>query len=317
MLVDITSTGICGTDVSIYSGKIPVHHPLIMGHEVAGRVAAIGADVDADLGPGSRVVLDPNIYCGRCYQCTKGQENICTSGWLMGRDGDGGFREAVAVPASNVYALPDNIDDLVAPLIQVLTVCAHGQRSAPLFPGDSALVLGLGVTGLLHLQIAKARGASPLIGVTRSAAKRELAEDLGADLTVDAADPRAEERIREATGGRGPDVVIEAVGQVETLADAITWVRIGGNVVLYGTITARSGALPFYQLYYKEITLTNPRAAKAEDFPASIAMVASGAVRLRPLVTEVFALTEAARAIDATKRGATLKVILDHKGGLG
>jgi L-iditol 2-dehydrogenase len=287
-----------------------------MGHEMAGRVAAVGSAVDGRVPTGARVVVDPNVYCATCYQCSKGQENICTSGWLMGRDGDGGFTETVAVPASNVYALPAEIDDLVAPLIQVLTVCTHGQRSAPLFPGDSALVLGLGVTGLLHLQIAKARGASPLIGVTRSAAKRRLAEDLGADLTLDATDPRVEDRIKEATGGRGPDVVIEAVGQVETLATAISWVRIGGHIVLYGTITASSGALPFYQLYYKEITLTNPRAAKAEDFPASISLVSSGAVTLRPLVTEVFSLTDAARAIDATKRGATLKVILDHKGGL-
>jgi L-iditol 2-dehydrogenase len=288
-----------------------------MGHEMAGRVAAVGSAVDGRVQTGARVIVDPNIYCSACYQCSKGQENICTSGWLMGRDGDGGFTEAVAVPASNVYPLPAEIDDLVAPLIQVLTVCTHGQRNAPIFPGDSALVLGLGVTGLLHLQIARARGASPLIGVTRSPAKRKLAEDLGADLTLDPADPSVEDRIKEATGGRGPDVVIEAVGRVETLASAISWVRIGGHIVLYGTITAASGALPFYQLYYKEITITNPRAAKAEDFPASVALVASGAVELRPLVTEVFSLTEAAQAIDATKRGATLKVILDHKGGLG
>jgi L-iditol 2-dehydrogenase len=310
--LDVSSTGICGTDVSIFSGKIPVRHPRILGHEIAGVVASLGDDVEG-LAPGARVVVDPNLYCGHCYQCSKGQENICPNGALLGRDRDGAFRDRIVVPASNVYGLPNGVSELVAPLIQVLTVCAHGQRGAPLFPGDSALILGLGVTGLLHTQIAKARGASPLIGVTRSESKRRLAGQLGADLVLDAADDRLDDRIKEATSGRGPDVVIECVGLVETLARSIRWVRIGGHVVLYGTITAREGALPFYQLYYKEVTLTNPRAAKPEDFPSSLDLVAGGCVRLEPMVTDTFPLERAAEAIEAARQSSTLKVILDHR----
>jgi threonine dehydrogenase-like Zn-dependent dehydrogenase len=124
-----------------------------------------------------------------------------------------------------------------------------------------------------------------------------------------------DERIREVTSGRGPDVVIECVGQVETLARAIRWARIGGHVMLFGTITADGGALPFYQLYYREITWTNPRAAKPEDFPASIALVSRGAVSLDPLVTHTLPLERAADAIAVTTRRSSLKVILDHHGG--
>jgi L-iditol 2-dehydrogenase len=311
--VEVRATGICGTDVSIYSGKIPVRHPLIMGHEMAGRVLAAGDGVALE--PGTRVVVDPNVHCGDCYQCRKGQANVCTKGALMGRDRDGAFRDAVIVPAANVHPLPDGIEDGTAPVIQVLTTCVHGHRTTPIFPGDSVLVIGLGVTGLLHAQIARARGASRVIGVTRSAFKRETAAQLGADVVVDADDPHWQEEVRAATSERGPDVVIEAAGQVETLTDAIACVRVGGHIMLFGTITAAEGALPYYQLYYREITLTNPRAAKPEDFPAAIDLVAGGAVRIDPLVTDTVGLERAADAIEMTRSPSTLKVVLDHKDG--
>jgi L-iditol 2-dehydrogenase len=258
------------------------------------------------------VIVDPAISCGSCHVCSKGQVNLCPEGALLGRDRDGGFRQTVAVPISNVYEVPDGIADAVAPLLQVLTTCTHAQRNAPVFPGDSVLVIGLGVSGLLHLQLAKARGARPLIGITRSSSKRALAQQLGADLTLDAADPDLADRVREATNGRGPDVVIECVGKVETLARAIELVRIGGRVVLFGTITADRGALPFYLLYLKEVTLTNPRAAKPEDFPTAIELVSSGAVKLEPLVSHVFPLAATQEAIDTVRSGEALKVMLDH-----
>jgi 2-desacetyl-2-hydroxyethyl bacteriochlorophyllide A dehydrogenase len=308
VVVDLATSGICGTDLSIYSGKIAVRHPRVMGHEMFGHIAFS----DGGAGPRKRVVVDPVLSCGVCHWCSKGQTNLCPNGALLGRDRDGGFAERIAVPASNVYEVPASISDEVAPLLQVLTVCVHAQRDAPVFPGDSVLVLGLGVTGLLHLQIARARGAAPLIGITRSASKRELAESLGAELTFDPGDPRLGERVAEATGGRGPDVVIESAGHVETLATAIGLVRPGGHIVLFGTITEDRGELPFYSLYLKELTITNPRAAKPEDFPAAIDLAGSGRVRLAPLISDTFPLEETGAAIEATAESGTLKIILDH-----
>jgi L-iditol 2-dehydrogenase len=313
VLVDIITTGICGTDLSIYAGKIPVRHPLVMGHEMFGRISAGDPrDTSAISKSGARVIVDPVISCGTCYACSKGQGNLCSDGALLGRDRDGGFRQTVAVPISNVYEVPDGIADAVAPLLQVLTTCAHAHRGVSLLPGDSALVIGLGVSGLLHLQLAKARGAGPLIGITRTASKRALARELGADLTLDPADPDLADRVREATHGRGPDVVIECVGKVETLAQSIELMRTGGRLVLFGTITADRGALPFYLLYLKEVTLTNPRAAKPEDFPTAIELVSSGAVKLEPLVTHTFPLAATQEAIDTVGSGQALKVMLDH-----
>ena len=314
-LVAIHSTGICGTDLSILAGKIPVSHPLVMGHEMVGTILDVngGFPPGRRLEQGDRVLVDPVVYCGTCYQCSKGQVNICPNGALMGRDRDGGFSNTVAVPAANLYPLPQEISDTTGPLLQVLTTCIHAQRLTTLFPGESALVMGLGVAGLLHLQLAKARGATPLIGVTRTASKRALAERLGADITLDPSDPKALETVLEHTSGRGVDVAIEAVGRGSTLAQSIEFTRIGGRLTLFGTITEPAPELPYYQLYYKELLISNPRAAKPEDFPAAIETVSNGSVKLEPLVTEVFPLSRAKEAMAATGSGGSLKVVLEHR----
>jgi L-iditol 2-dehydrogenase len=314
-LVAIHSAGICGTDLSIFAGKIPVSHPLVMGHEMVGTILELNGGVPPGrrLQQGDRVLVDPVVYCGTCYQCSKGQVNLCPNGALMGRDRDGGFSGTVAVPAANLYPVPPEITDITGPLLQVLTTCIHAQRQTTLFPDESVLVMGLGVAGLLHLQLAKARGASPVIGVTRTASKRALAERLGADLTLDPADPKALESVLGHTSGRGVDVAIEAVGRGSTLAKAIEFTRIGGRLTLFGTITEPAPSLPYYQLYYKELMISNPRAAKPEDFPAAIEIVSSGSVELESLVTDVFPLSRATDAIAAAGLGASLKVILGHR----
>jgi 2-desacetyl-2-hydroxyethyl bacteriochlorophyllide A dehydrogenase len=200
VLIRVTNTGICGTDQSIYYGGIPVSYPLIMGHEAVGEI--VEGEGAGGLGPGSRVILDPVYFCGQCYQCRAGQTNLCPRGGLVGRDRDGGFAEFVTVPAANAYQLPDEVADGAAPLIQVLTTCLHAHRLAKVFPGEAVVVIGLGVTGQLHVQLAKARGAYPVIGITRSEWKRDLARELGADIT---APPGAEaaSAILDATDGRG------------------------------------------------------------------------------------------------------------------
>jgi 2-desacetyl-2-hydroxyethyl bacteriochlorophyllide A dehydrogenase len=308
VVVRIRAIGICGTDLSIFGGKVSVDYPLILGHEMVGTLENAVSGLD----PGTRVVVDPNVFCGTCYQCLKGQENVCAIAELMGRDRDGAFGDLLAVPARNVFPIPDEIDDQSAPLLQVLTTCVHAQRQTQLFPQDSVLVLGLGVSGLLHVQLAKARGAYPVIGITRSESKRSLAAHLGADLVIDPSDPTLEERIAEATQGRGPDLVVECVGKTTTLAQAIKLSRVGGGITVFGTITEDAGDLPFYQLYYKELSLVNPRAAKPEDFPAAIGLVAAGTVKLDPLITHTFPLESAEEAIATSSESGSLKVILDH-----
>jgi 2-desacetyl-2-hydroxyethyl bacteriochlorophyllide A dehydrogenase len=311
VLIRVTHSGICGTDYKIYSGAIPVSYPRVMGHEMAGEV--VDAGNAAALRSGDRVIIDPQLYCGSCFHCRIGQTHLCPNGILIGRDVNGGFADYVSAPANHVFALSESIDSRTAPLIQVLTTCLHAQQQVQIRAGEAVVVFGLGVTGQLHVQLAKARGASPVIGVTRSADKRALAQKLGADLTIPG-DEHAIERVREATEGRGADVVIETTGVMASVSSSIHMARSGGRLLLFGIITAKEGALPFYDLYFKELALIGARVAKSEDYPAAIALVKSGKVRLEPLVSNVMPLAELKAAIGmlGSDSGPRMKIILDH-----
>ncbi len=310
VLVRVTHSGVCGTDLKIFKGAIPVRYPLIMGHEMVGEVVEGGDD---SLRPGDRVIVDPVNYCGTCVNCRAGQTNLCPGGLLLGRDTDGGFADHVVAPRSHVFALPDAVESQVAPLIQVLTTCLHAHRLIKSFPGRSVVVMGLGVAGQLHVQIAKAWGASPVIGITRSAWKRSLAEKLGADFTLPGGSEGAD-RVSEITGGRGADLIIETTGMAPMIADAISMARLGATLVLFGITTATHAELPLYQLYFKELNLVSSRAAKSEDYPASIDMVARGIVKLAPLVTHLVPLTELEAAIGMLESDTDerMKIILEN-----
>jgi 2-desacetyl-2-hydroxyethyl bacteriochlorophyllide A dehydrogenase len=315
VLVRVTHSGICGTDYKIYKGAIPVAYPRIMGHEMAGEVID-GADTG--FRPGDKVIIDPELYCGACFHCRIGQTHLCPKGSLLGRDANGGFAEYLSAPVTQVHALPDGLDRRTAPMIQVLTTCLHAQRQIDIFPGEYVVVQGLGVTGQLHVQLAKSRGAT-VIGVTRSADKRALAETLGADITIPGGDD-AVQKVREATEGRGADVVIETTGVIQQLAAAINMTRAGGRVLMFGIITAKEGALPFYDLYYKELSLINARVAKGEDYPGAIGLVQRGLVRLEPLVSDVMPLGQLKEAIGmlgSDGGGQRMKIILEHGVGGG
>jgi 2-desacetyl-2-hydroxyethyl bacteriochlorophyllide A dehydrogenase len=282
-----------------------------MGHEMIGEV--VGGELPAGVSAGDRVIIDPVLYCGTCYQCRAGQTNLCPQGKLIGRDTDGGFAEYLSVPASQIFRLPASLDSRVAPLIQVATTCLHAQRQTPVFLGESVAVMGLGVSGQLHVQLAKARGARTVIGISRSAFKIEMARALGADVTMEPGKGTVQ-RVREATAGRGVDVVIEATGVMSALADAVRMARPGGRILMFGISSATEGALPFYDLYFKELTLINGRAAKQEDFTAMIELLEHGVVRLDPLVTHQMSLGELESAIRMVEDTADrrLKIILDH-----
>jgi threonine dehydrogenase-like Zn-dependent dehydrogenase len=183
-----------------------------------------------------------------------------------------------------------------------------------MFPGESVVVYGLGVSGQLHVQLAKSRGAKPVIGVTRSAEKRALAEKLGADFTIPSGAGALDE-VRAATAAHGgTDVVIETTGLVPSLAASIAMARPGGRLLLFGIITASEGALPFYDLYYKELALISARAAKSEDYPGSLALVEEGLVRLEPLISDVMPLEQLPQAIEmlGSENARRMKIIMRH-----
>jgi L-iditol 2-dehydrogenase len=304
-LIRIETVGLCGTDKSIVAGKIPSPYPLIMGHEAVGVVEAAGP-----LGfvqPGQRVLIDPAISCEVCDLCRRGLPNLCRNGGLLGRDFDGVFADYVAIAEGQLLTVPDNISADAAGLLQVLGTCVHAVAKARTFPGDVAVVLGLGVGGQLISQLLKLQGLT-VIGVTRSAWKRDLAVKLGATMAVEPDD--AAQAVADATGGRGAAVVVEAIGKEATFAQAIELTGAGGTVVLFGTATGGDAGLPYYQLYFKELTIQNPRAATKSDYQRAIDLVAAGAIDAAPLVSQRFALAEGNAALEAVANASTLKVLM-------
>ncbi len=310
VLVRITHVGICGTDTKIYDGGILANYPVVMGHEGVGEIIE-GQAADGS-GPGNRVIIDPVLYCGNCFYCARGDTHLCENGGMLGREVDGVYTENYLAPAGNVFALGDNINMTEGPLIQVMTTVLHAQNRANIQADEVVVVLGLGVTGLLQIQVAKALGAKAVVGVSRNAHKRGLAEQMGADCVVEHGEA-AKVAVLKQTDGRGADVVIEAVGYISVLAEAMDLARFGGRIIPFGIYAALEGKLPFYELYFKELDLINTRAALPSDFPASIKLVEEGKVNLAPFITHIYPLEELTEAIKLLMEPSDerLKVILE------
>jgi len=298
-LVRVGQAGLCGTDVKIVNGQIPVAVPRVLGHEMTGWVAQ-----SQRLPAGTPVLVNPAAFCGLCDLCRRDLPQLCRHGALLGRDTDGCFAEFVAVDEDCLHPLPDGLAG--AGLLQVLSTCVHAQSGLP--EVASAVVVGLGVAGLLHLQLLALRGTASLIGVSRSAAKRELALAMGA--TVVATPEAAAGAVADATGGRGAVLAVECAGTPQTLAQTMRLAGAGGTVLAFG-ITPAADALPTYEWYRKELTIRSPRAARPRDCDTAVELAAMGRLELARLVTARFPLADAARALAACAEPGQLKVLLE------
>jgi 2-desacetyl-2-hydroxyethyl bacteriochlorophyllide A dehydrogenase len=309
VLVQISHVGICGTDTKIFSGGIPANLPVIMGHEAIGIISE-GLATDGS-SQGDPVIIDPVLHCDDCFYCYKGDTHLCKNGGLLGREVNGVFSEYVLVPSNNVFGLGSKINLTVAPLIQVMTTVLHAQNRAKIQASETVVVLGLGVTGLLQVQVAKALGAKIVIGVSRNSFKRNLAKNMGADVTVEHGES-AKDEILKHTEGRGADVVIEAIGYLSVLAEAMDIARVGGRIIPFGIYADLEGKLPFYEFYFKELNIINARAALPTDFPTCIKLVEDGKVTLEPFITHTFPLDDISRALQFLMEpdDERLKVIL-------
>jgi threonine dehydrogenase-like Zn-dependent dehydrogenase len=306
-LVRVAQAGLCGTDLKIVAGEIPVARPRVLGHEMTGWVARAGAR--GLLAAGTPVLVNPAVFCGHCALCRRDLPQLCRSGGLLGRDADGVFADLVAVDEACLHPLPAGLPADGAALLQVLSTCVHAQSLLTVRPGDSAVVVGLGVSGLLHVQLLRDRGVRVIVGVTRSAAKRELARSFGASAAV--GPDQAEEAVAAATGGHGADLAIEAAGSQPSLAQAMRLAAPGGTVLVYGTTVPTADGLPTYDWYLKELTIRNTRAARPRDCDLAIRLYADRRVELAPLVTARFPVEQAARALAACAEPGQLKVVLD------
>lgn len=303
-VVRVAATAVCHTDLEIYTGRHPgVRYPVVPGHEATGIVEATDSEVTR-VAPGQRVLINPVIACGRCDCCLRGQTNLCLRGGLFGRELDGSLAEHVVLPEAYLYPLPDHLSLPAATLIETLATVRHAQQRVRIAPGDAVVVLGQGAAGLLHTRLAKLSGASPVIAVSRSAAKLALARRMTADDVVDASRQDVADVVGRATAGRGADVVIDAAGDPALIRVAIDLLRPGGALLAYGISHRPVVDFTTFPLYYKELTVYGARALTPADFEPAIRLFASGAIDVGGFITGSYPLARVAVAFEDYERAA-------------
>jgi 2-desacetyl-2-hydroxyethyl bacteriochlorophyllide A dehydrogenase len=300
VLIKVSRCGICGTDSHIFRGNFPAPNlPLIIGHEFAGTVAAVGAGVK-NVKVGDKATADINIACGTCWFCRHHQKLFCASVRQLGVHDAGGMAEYVVAPATNVYTLPSSMPFEHAAFVEPLACAVHGQERIGVDVGETVLIIGAGPMGLCHAALSRLRGASRIIVSEPSETRRTRAHAIGSDIEIDPLSDGAADLLRDATFGRGADVVIEAVGRLATYKQAFELVRRGGRVLAYGAAPpdATIDLKPF-DIYAKELTIVGSYAGTYETWPTAIDLIASGRVNPSQIVDSVRPLSDVARSIES------------------
>lgn len=301
VLVEVAAAGICGTDLHIYHDEFPIEPPVILGHEVAGRIAALGEGVE---GPavGTRVTTETYFEtCGVCRYCRGGRVNLCPHRRSIGSAVNGGFARWLVVPAANVHRLPDGVSLEAGALTEPLACVAHGVLSdATVRPGDVAVIAGPGAIGLLTLQVVKAAGATAIVlGTSADDGRLALARKLGADHVVDVQTDDAGPLVRDLTpGGHGADVVYECSGAGPAAANVLELVRRAGRYVQIGLFGKPIG-WDLDQVCYKELVVTGSNASTPDGWLRALALLGSGQVQTEPLVRHRYPLDGWRDAFDA------------------
>jgi L-iditol 2-dehydrogenase len=311
LLVKVEACGICGTDRHLLHGEFPSMPPVTLGHEFCGIVEAMGTEVKG-FKLGDRITGDPNISCGRCPQCMAGRVNLCRNLRAIGIHRDGGFADYVIVPQKQAFTIPLELKSTHGAFCEPLACCLHGIDVAEIKAGSSVVVLGGGVIGLLTVQLARLAGATTVILSTRQAAKRKLAEELGATASVD---PSSSDIIAEIAGPDGlvpggVDVVIECAGVADTVKQTTRLAKAGGTVVILGVMAqGEKVELEPFDILFRELrvlgSFINPFVhRRAAD------LVASGAIEVDRLISRRITLDEAPEVIRNPPAPGEVKVLV-------
>ena len=315
LLVRVHSCGICGSDVHGFDGSTGRRQPpLVMGHEAAGTVAGAGAGV-AGFREGDRVTFDSTVYCGACFFCARGEVNLCDNRQVLGVScGDyrrhGAFAEYVVAPARIAYHLPDALRFEHAAMIEAVSVAVHAVGLTPVKLGDTAVVVGSGMIGLLVIQALRLAGCSRVIAIDLEETRLRLAAKLGAEVCLDASRSDVPSLVRDYTSGRGADVAMEVVGNTPAFETALASLRKGGILTLVGNLSPKV-ELPLQSVVTRQIRIQGSCASSGE-YPACIDLLARKAIRVDPLISAVAPLAEGAAWFQRLHTGEPnlMKVIL-------
>jgi len=306
LLIRVKACGICGSDVKGYSGKTGRRQPpIIMGHEAAGVVEQVGANV-VGFAPGDRVAFDSTVYCLKCRYCLSGHVNLCSNRQVVGvSEGTyrrhGAMAEYVVVPYWIAVHLPDKLTFQQAALIETVSIGVHAANRTPVVLNDTAVVVGAGGVGLVALQAVRLKGAGKVIVTDLSEARLGMARSMGADVTIRADLPDLTDALRSATGPEGADVVLEAVGVQQTVDTALAITRKGGVLTLIGNVTPRV-SFDLQSIVSREITLYGVCASNGE-YAACADLIASGRIHVDALISATARLEDGQAVFDRLYRG--------------
>lgn len=301
VLVQLEYVGICGSDLHYYEtgaiGDYVVKPPFVLGHEPGGTVVEVGKNVK-HLKAGDRVALEPGRTCGHCEFCKEGKYNLCPDVVFFATPPvDGVFQEYVAHEADLCFKLPDNVSTMEGALIEPLAVGFHAAIQGDAHLGQKAVVMGAGCIGLVSMMALKARGVSEVYVVDIMEKRLEKALELGAAGVINGAKEDVVQKVNEITNGRGVDLVIETAGTEITTRQAIQIARKGSNIVLVGYSKTGEMTLPMSLVLDKELTFKTVFRYR-HIYPMAIEAVAAGKVDLKGIVTDIFTLDEAQKAMD-------------------
>ncbi|MGK5680516.1 zinc-dependent alcohol dehydrogenase family protein [Actinoplanes sp. URMC 104] len=302
VVVRPAAVGICGTDLHIMDGEFAPSFPIVPGHEFAGEIVAVGAEVTG-YAVGDRVAVDPSLYCGHCYYCKRARGNQCENWGAIGVTVGGGAAEYVAAPMANLFKLPEHLAARDAALIEPLSCAVRGFDVLPRAMATSYLIYGSGTMGLMMLELAKRAGAESVSVVDLNPARLETAKQLGCTAAVTSAD--------ELDAPRGWDVVIDCTGVEAAIRDGLGRVGRGGTFLQFGVANydARVAIEP-YEIYRREITITGSMAV-LHSFDRAGQLLAAGVLDSSIFVSHRFPLTDYAQALEQFRAGIGRKILIE------
>jgi len=319
VLVRVKACGICGSDVHGMDGSTGRRRPpIVMGHEAAGVIERVGAEVTG-YNVGDRVTFDSTIYNPASFFSRKGLVNLCDDRRVLGVSCEdyrqhGAFAELVAVPNHILYALPPDMTYEQAALVEPVSIAVHARNLTPLDPGDTALVYGTGLIGLMMVQVLKNTAVKRIVAVDIDDSKLAVATEVGATHAFNSAKTDVAAEVKKLTDGRGADVAFEAVGIDATVRSAITSVRKGATVTLIGNL-AKDVTIPLQQVVTRQIRLQGS-CASAGEYPECLELISSGKVNVDRFISATGSLDEGASWFQRLhqKEPGLMKVVLKPNG---
>jgi len=301
ILLQVKATGLCGSDVDGYLNKHPmIGYPIILGHECAGTVAALGAGVQS-VAEGDEVIIEPFFICGTCKDCREGRYSFCQDLKIIGHQIPGSLAEYMVAQAMFAHPKPANLSFEEAAIAEPVTGALHAVKRCGVGIGDFVAIIGCGTIGVMAMQHSLNAGAVVAVS-DLSPHKLKVAGELGAHYPVKADDEDLHARVMQLTGGRGADVVIEAVGEPETLAATVPLVRKGGTVMLIGWSGNETDPFDMTNVTLRELTVMGTMGF-CWDHATSIGLLARGAVKVAPILSHRYPLEKVEEAIQLLHSG--------------